>query len=375
MTRKFFKYFTLGALMLGITLGSTSCSDDDDDEDPQHTPVNPDPSPDHPTDPVMYGYILNEGSWNGNNSKIDILHADGTLEKDVYATVNGEAVGDTGQDLLAYGGRLYLSVWGSNYIAKLDKNLKVVEKYSFTADEGQPRYLAVKDGFVYVSTYGGKVVKFDTTSIAAPKGFVEVGNNPEQIAVAGNYLVACNSQKDYVSDMRLSVVDLTTFTLKENIDTEYGNFQRVTAVGDSVYVTYLSPAYSNALLNLDLSTGTVTPTGLATKMFAYDNRLYCASVVTVYDENWMEQSTTTSFFVRDVKTGKDSDILDLTDTPELATAKVYLFDVNPSTGEIFVGTTDYSTPGVIYRFDKDGKFVSKFETSGLNPSKMEIVNW
>lgn len=369
MTNKFIKYLTLGAL-LSLPMTFAACGDDDEDNNPE--PV---------IDPVEYGYLLNEGKMGGNNAKLDFYHSNGTIEKDVYAKINGEEIGDTGQDLITYGGRVYLSVNGSNYIAKLDKDCKLIEKYSFKADEGSPRHLAVKDGFVYVSTYGDKVFKFDTTSIAAPKGFVEVGSNPEHIAVKDNLLIVCNSQKfdatgNSIPDKRISVIDLNSFTLKENIDTEYGNFQSVEVVGDSVYVTYYTPSYAVEMLNLDLNKKTVTPSGSATKMVGYDGKLYCVNSATVYDENdnW-KPTTKTNFFVRDVKTGKDSEFLDLSQTPELKTATVYLFDINFSTGEYYVGTTDYVTNGVIYRFDKDGKFVAKFETSGINPNKLVIVNW
>lgn len=362
MTNKFFNILTLGAL-LSLPMTFAACGDDEEDNNPELV-----------IEPVEYGYLLNEGLWQKNNSKLDLYHSNGTIEKDVYAKINGEAIGDTGQDLIAYGGRVYLSVNGSNYIAKLDKNCKLIEKYSFKEDEGTPRHLAVKDGFVYVSTYGDKVIKFDTTSIAAPQGFVEVGSHPEHIAVKDNLLIVCNSQKDNVSDTRISVIDLTSFSLKENITTEYGNFQSVEVAGDSVYVTHYTPAYAVEMLNLDLNKKTVTPTGAATKMVAYDGKLYCANVATVYDENW-NATTNTNFFVRDVKTGKDSEFLDLSQTPELKTATVYLFDINFSTGEYYVGTSDFATNGVIYRFDKDGKFVAKFETSGISPSKLVIVNW
>ncbi|MCR5454389.1 MAG: hypothetical protein K6F33_05325, partial [Bacteroidales bacterium] len=135
-----------------------------------------------------------------------------------------------------------------------------------------------------------------------------------------------------------------------------------------------TPAYAIEMLNLDLATNTVKPSGAASKIMALNDKLYCANVATVYDADW-NATTNTSFFVRDVKTGKDSEILDLSQTPELATATVYMFSVSPTTGEYFVGTTDYKTNGTIYRFDKDGKFVAKFETSGINPNKMVNVNW
>lgn len=370
MTNKFYKFLTLGALTLSVSVAFTACSDDDDNDDKQVT----DPS-------TRKAFILNEGSWNANNSTLDVYHpySEPTfLEKDVFSTVNGEKIGDTGQDLIAYGDRLYLSVWGSNYLAKLDNNGKVIEKYQFKTDEGQPRHLAADGKFVYVSTYGGKVAKFDTTSISAPVAFAEVGNNPEGIAVKGNYLIVCNSQQTgsdgmSVSDNRVSIVDLSSFTLAKHITSEvYGNYQSVAVVKDSVYITYYTPSYSVEMLNLDINKGTLTPTGAATKMIGTsEGELFCANVATVYDENW-NATTNTSFFVRNVNTGKDTPLLDLSATPELATATVYLFDIDYASHDLYIGTTDYKTNGTIYRFDKNGKLLDKFETSSISPSKAVI---
>lgn len=371
MTNKFYKFFTLGALTLSTAIAFTSCGDDEGDK--------PEPVIEPLENTV---FILNEGSWKANNSTLDIYHPYAeppVLEKDVFSAVNGEKIGDTGQDLIAYGGRLYLSVWGSNYLAKLDLQGKVIEKYQFKADEGQPRRLAFDDKYIYVSTYGGKVAKFDTTSIAAPVAFVEVGNNPEGIAVKGNYLIVCNSQQTgadgkSVPDNRISIVDLSTFTLAKHITSDvYGNYQNVAVVKDSVYITYYTPSYSVEMLNLDINKGTLTPTGAATKLApaSYEGLLFCANVATVYDENW-NATTNTSFFVRDVTTGKDKAILDLSATPELATATVYLFDIDYTSHDLYIGTTDYKTNGTIYHFDKDGKLLDKFETSSISPSKAVI---
>ncbi|MBQ5403311.1 MAG: hypothetical protein IIU11_02935 [Bacteroidales bacterium] len=368
MTQKFLKFFSLSTLVLSTCF--VSCDKEDNDK--------PEPVIDPATRRV---FILNEGSMGGNNSTIDLYHPftePAAFEKDIFSAVNGEKIGDTGQDLILYGDRFYLSVSGSNYLAKLDLSGKVIEKYQFKDDEGLPRRIAANGKFVYVSTYGGKVAKFDTTSIASPVAFVEVGNNPEGIAVKGNYLVVCNSQQTgsdgkSVPDNRISIVDLSTFTLAKHITSDvYGNYQNVAVVKDSVYITYYTPSFSVEMLNLDIEKGTLTHSGAATKMIGTsEGELYCADVAKVYDENW-NATTNTSFYVRDVKTGKDTPILDLTETPELTTATVYLFDIDFSNGEFYVGTTDYQTNGTVYRFDKDGKFITKFETSGINPSKAVI---
>lgn len=359
MKKQFVKILSLCAL--GATTVFVSCKDKSDDEKPE-------------VKIAKRVYILNEGNWGQNNSTLDAYYPDSlTLcKKKVFAAANGQGLGDTGQDLLAYGNRVYVSVWGSNYLAKLDVNGKIVEKHEFTADEGQPRQLAAKDGFIYVSTYADAVLKFDTTSLAASIGNVPVGSNPEGIAVAGNNLIVCNSTKDYVNDNRISVIDLATFTLKKNLETEFSNFQSAVAVGDSVYVTYYTPAYAVEMLNVDVAAGTVKRSGAATKMAVYNDKLYCANSATVYDADW-NATTNTNFFVRDVKAGTDTEILDLTSTPELKTATVYMFEIDPDNGDIYVGTTDYVTNGVIYRFGQDGKLITKFETSGVSPNTAAFV--
>ena len=348
------KFLALSALLLS-TFTFQSCKDDDDESKPEEVVK------------VKHIFILNEGLQSANNSTLDCYYPNGenSYQSKVYTTTNGEGLGDTGQDIICYGKRVYVSVWGSNYIAKLDQYGKVLEKYSFKSDEGKPRYLAAKDGFVYVSTYAGKVAKFDTTSIAAPLGFAEVGTNPEGIAVAGNYLVVCNSQQNYVSDHRISIVDLSSFSLKKHIESEeYGNYQTATVVCNNVYVTYYTPTYAIEPLSVDIENGTIKPAVAASKIATDGSSLFCVNAAT---EDWKKY--TTSFF----KLGSTESLLDLTQVPELATANVYMFEIDPDTKDFYIGTTDFATNGIIYRFDKTGKFITKFETSGISPNGAAFV--
>lgn len=390
MNKQLLNVLAVSALFTLTATVFTSCNDDDDDENNNPTPeIQPSPKDTSSTSntdgdsipeiatAIKKIFILNEGSMNGNNATLDIYYPEKqptVLEYKAFEKANGEKIGDTGQDIICYGGKLYLSIFGSNYIAKLDLSGKVIEKYSFKEDEGQPRSLAADGSFIYVSTYGGKIAKFDTTSITAPVALVEVGDNPEGIAIKGNYLVVCNSQKDYISDNRISIVDLTSFTLLKHIESDtYSNYQSVAVAGDSVYVTHFTPSYSVEMLNIDIEAGTIKPCGAATKIIgSNDGKLYCANVATEYDENW-NATINTSFFVRDTKTGEDSNLLDTSTVPELATATVYMFNIDVETGECYLSTTDYVTNGTVYRFGKDGKFIEKFETSGVNPSKAVIV--
>lgn len=364
MKKQFIKVLTLCAIFAVSATMLTSCDDD----------INNAPEP--AIDPVFApngAYILNEGSMGKNNSTLDFVSMDNNLTGKVFASVNGEGLGDTGQDIIEYGGRIYVSVFGSSYIAKLDLNGKLIEKYAFTEEEGQPNHLAYTDGNVYVSLYSGKVAKFDTTSIAQPKGFAKTGSLPEQMSVYGDLLLVTNSSNSYAgktNDM-VSVIDLKTFAPKQEFKL-VDNLQSIAVVLDSVYVTYYNADYSISMMNLDIKNTKAYAVSPATKIASHGSYLYCANSATVYDENW-NATTSTTFFKRDTKTGKDSDLLDLTGCDELKSATVYLLEVNPYNGDIYVGTSNYVTNGKMYRFGEDGKLIAKFETSSVNPNNMVFL--
>ncbi|MBR6081432.1 MAG: hypothetical protein IKP62_00715, partial [Salinivirgaceae bacterium] len=114
MKKQFVKILSL--CVLGATTVFVSCDKNNDDEKPE-------------VKSEKRVYILNEGSWNGNNSTLDVYYPDGenAYQSKIFAAANGQGLGDTGQDLIAYGNRIYVSVWGSNYLAKLDTKGKIVE--------------------------------------------------------------------------------------------------------------------------------------------------------------------------------------------------------------------------------------------------------
>ena len=352
MKKQFVKILSL--CVLGATTVFVSCDKNNDDEKPE-------------VKTEKRVYILNEGSWNGNNSTLDVYYPDGEndYQSKIFAAANGQGLGDTGQDLLAYGDRIYVSVWGSNYLAKLDQKGKIIEKHEFTADEGQPRQLAAKDGYIYVSTYGSKVIKFDTTTIATSKGSVEVGPHPEGICISGNTLYATIAGDYNVAyDSTLAVVDLTNFTLKDKFVVGLDP-NIVLAVKDELYVIhYTDPlAGTQEIMSVNPTAKTSTLFSDGSKIATDGENLYYVKSFTDYSE-YPIVKTVTSFAKKDSETSP----LDLTSTPELSSAIVYLFEIDPDNGDFYVGTTDYATNGVIYRFDKNGKFITKFETSSISPS-------
>jgi DNA-binding beta-propeller fold protein YncE len=58
----------------------------------------------------------------------------------------------------------------------------------------------------------------------------------------------------------------------------------------------------------------------------------------------------------------------------LASTSVYMLEVDSDNGDIYVGTSDYYSNGVIYRFDKNGNLRDTFESGGVSPRKAVFIH-
>lgn len=153
-------------------------------------------------------YFLTEGLWKNNNSNVYRVAGGEEQATEFYSAANGgQLLGDTGQDLIAVDGVFYVVVFGSKYVARLDRNGKETARYAFTDTDGAPRYACAYGDYVYVTTYGNKVIKF--TRDLTPVAEHAVGMNPEQIVVYyGRLCVACCGWGD---DNRVFVIHPDNF--------------------------------------------------------------------------------------------------------------------------------------------------------------------
>lgn len=160
-------------------------------------------------------YILHEGLFNMNNTTLAYLNIDsGTVDQTFFETVNSRGLGDTGNDLLAYGDKGYVAVNGSSKIEVFELSTgKTLAQIPFFAGlKGRsPRGLASYKNYILVACFDGTLGVIDTTSLQVEK-FISVGRNPEAVAVFGDKAFVSNSggldAPDY--DSTVSVVDLIT---------------------------------------------------------------------------------------------------------------------------------------------------------------------
>lgn len=158
-------------------------------------------------DPETYLQVYSTGAYvvNSGNmySKIEssltaIDYASSTATQNVFKTANGRTLGNTANDGIVYGNKIYLAVDQSNTIEVIDKKTKQSIKQIKTTDllgnaEGvHPRHIIADGGKVYFTTYGGYVAAVDTTDFALQKKW-KVGNYPEGLVFGNGNLYVANS--------------------------------------------------------------------------------------------------------------------------------------------------------------------------------------
>ncbi|MEE0652230.1 MAG: hypothetical protein UCO54_09435 [Segatella copri] len=179
--------FGLAVLLMGTAV-MTSCSDDND-------------GPETYLQEYSTGaYVVNSGNmYNKIESSLTAIdYASSTATQKVFKAANGRPLGDTANDGIVYGNKIYLAVDQSNTIEVIDKKTKQSIKQIKTTDllgnaEGvHPRHIIADGGKVYFTTYGGYVAAVDTTDFALQKKW-KVGNSPEGLVFGNGNLYVANS--------------------------------------------------------------------------------------------------------------------------------------------------------------------------------------
>jgi YVTN family beta-propeller protein len=337
-----------------LSFGLASCH-----KDRQVTPVNT---------PVTDGlYVLNQGIFNDNNSTLSFYsYSSKQVTPDIFNSVNGRGLGDTGNDIEIYGSKMYIVVNVSSTIEVVNpntgKSIKQIKLFNGTQPR-QPRDIVFYKNNAFVTSYDGTVAVIDTAALTASQ-FIPVGRNPEQLAVAnGKIYVANSGGLDYPNyDNTVSIINLSTLTVTKTL-TVVVNPQNVVADNNgNVYVLsagdYASVPSSLAVID-DNADVVKTQTNFdGSNMAIQGNNIYfitSAGKIEVY--NALTQSVSNSSFITD----------------GTAVTTPYCVAADGTTGEVFVtDAKDYSSNGTLYAFDKTGKKEYSV-TVGINPGKIAFL--
>ncbi|WP_314950618.1 YncE family protein [Tannerella forsythia] len=349
--------------MLAIGLSFTSCDNDEGDSliDTGSTL----------TLPKTRVFILNEGIDKQNNSGMAFYapNKDADFVADIFMKQNKKGLGGTGQDLTVYKNHMYVSVFRSQVLLKLNSAGVEEKRVAFSKSDGAPRQLVADNGKIYVTLYSEKVAKIDATTLDI-EGYVEVGKNPEGIAKDNGYLYVVNS--GWGQDSTMTVIDKKAFAVSKTVIVAK-NPQRVLESEGQIFVQGYGADYSYPVQKVDVAKGMVTTIANATHLCEHNGIIYM-----VYgDTDWSSKpyKTTNTFSSYNVKTGTLNKTNFLTNMPEkLGKTSVYMMEVNPNNGDIYIGTSNFTENGTIYRFDRNGKFIEQFESGGINPNHAVFFN-
>ncbi len=318
-------------------------------------------------------FVLNQGKYNSNNASLTYYDfATSFASADLFLDKNNRGLGDTGQDMIKYGSKIYIAMYKSSLIevinAQTGVSVKSIPMKNAAGTSSSPRSLTSANGKVYVVLYDGHVSQLDTVSFAVEKT-IAVGANPDASVITNNKLYVANTGgMAAVMDSTVSVINLSTFTETKKIKI---NLNPGTIKADSYGDVYVASKGDYNLIpgkfqRIAAGTDVVTDIAVAVKNFdIIGDNAYISNFD--YDATW--QAAHKTIAVYDVKNEKlvSANIVttDIIKTP-------YCITVDPTTKNIYLGVSDYVNNGKMYCFGQDGALKFTF-TTGLNPTKVVFI--
>ncbi|GEM_PF-102323 len=318
-------------------------------------------------------YILNGGDWNANNASLSFYDfTTGEVTTDLFKKANGSGLGDSAEQILIYGSKMYVTVTTSNRLVVVDcltgKLIKSFEPKTGTNEPVNPRCMVAHDGKVYVSYYyAHSIVALDTTSLTLGQE-LPVGRYPEQLAVANGKIYVANSggpdSPDYGNTV--SVVDPTKFEIEKNIEVLINPTEIIADSKGDLYVISMGNYgdVQNTLQRIDSETDEVTVMGNGTTMAYAKDHLYVIygqwedpNVKFIkYDTN-TEEIVSNNFATGGTYTGK-------------STLRVA---VDPLTEKIYLSDSPYGNTATLLIFGSDGKLEKEVDTGGSGVKSMAFL--
>lgn len=318
--------------------------------------------------------ILSEGSSGHNDSKLSKYWIeDEIFEENYFTKANNRGLGDTANDMLLYGSKLYILVNVSGTVEVIDpatgKSIKQIQMKTTDGTSKEPRQIAAYDGKLYVTSFDDTVTRIDTLTLQVDAEIVS-GMDPEGITISnGKIYVANSGGLNFMNGYNntLSIIDVASFTKTDEIEVvinpadvdkdSKGNIY-ISSIGDYVNV-------AGAFQKLDPATKQVTlieevgATGrfVINNDYAYIIKGEYGSPHTVLVYDCINEEIVTDNFI--------------TDGTELGT--INNISIDPQTEDVFIMEAEYAIPGNVYWFGKDGELKLKLPAIGMYPTSVVVL--
>jgi YVTN family beta-propeller protein len=315
-------------------------------------------------------FVLNQGTYGANNTMLTYYDfASGTQTTDFFKNVNGFGLGDTGSDFIIYGGKMYIVMNVSGYVAVANGvTAKFIDTISFKnagVNRG-PENIVAAGGNVFVSSTDGTVAVIDTSSLAITK-YINVGSNPAQMVVANDILYVSNTGGFSATfDSTVSVIPLNTFNETARIVVGINPGSITTDNAGNIYVVCTGDykTVGPRLVKVNINASTLQSVDSTFGTICY----YNSNLITT--GGYLGAANVGIFNISTLAAVRSSFITDGT-----VITNPYGLDVDPATGDVYVGDAkDYVSSGEVFCFDKTGKKKFSFSVSpGISPFKTVLV--
>ena len=306
--------------------------------------------------------VLNEGLFQLNNSSVTwVDFGSGTTNDQFFTQKSGRLLGDTGNDMKRYGGKIYLLVNVSSTVEVLDaKTGNSIKQILMQVDGNskQPRTIQFFGSKAYISCFDGFVDVLDTTSLQIETR-IPVGLNPDQMTISGTHLFVSNSGglNAPTMDSTVSVIDLvnkvelTKIVVGKNPGSIVTDFEgNVFVVARGNYATIPSRMKKIIANSFNLVNSYDFDASIIEKM--NDKLLIISSNKILLFDCTLNQILNSNFI--DV-----SNISTLSNIQFISSNQgIYLFD-----------SKGYTNTGYILKYNVNGDFLTKYHV-GLNPNSI-----
>jgi YVTN family beta-propeller protein len=287
---------------------------------------------------------------------------------DVFFRETDRKLGDTGNDMIIYGGKVYIVVNVSSTVEVMNlSDLSPIKQISMI-DNGiakQPRSAVGYNGKLYVTCYDGFVDVIDTITLTITNR-IAVGSNPECLVVENNKLYVSNSGGlNYPNvDSTVSVVDLVSEIELSKISVGLNPGDMESDGNGGVYVIsrgdYSSipsrmhkiDAVSDLLvMDYNFDASEISPFGSNQFLIPYSDFATGLNSVGLFD----------------IAAGiiTNGSFLDVSNVES-----IYETTYNPQDDKIYLSDAlNFTTTGYVRQYSSAGSYIKSFHV-GLNPSKI-----
>ncbi len=327
-----------------------------------------DPTSEEPLTLTNGMLVLNEGLFQQNNSSISwASFATNNVQNQYFQSRTNRSLGDTGNDIQRYGGKVYVVVNVSSTVEVLDaktfESIKQIEMKVGTAPK-QPRYITFAGSKAYVSCYDGYVDVIDTTSLEVELRIL-VGANPEAMTIANGKLYVANSGglNFPQMDSTVSVIDLASNMELEKLTVGINPGSVIRDQAGDVYVISRGDygAIPSRLYRIDTQQDSVVAN------FNFDVTSICSfeDNFLIANQDMSSGSSSIGLFDPASESMVNPNYINTTSVSTL-----YAIQYNPNDQRIYVcDALNYTNTGYVKSFSNTGTYLTEYHV-GLIPTKM-----